>query len=576
MLRLLLVAGMAGQTGGGDETHAAVTAAWLSQWLKVQQRRSGSQQVPLSGKNPLPTRALTCGNLEWRVSCVAQYSRGWLMCLFFLLLIHFPTPPPSYCGCICRFLLPVFFLVSSFSLPVFSLSVCFSLCLSLCFCLCLCLSFSLYFSLSPFPSLSPSLSLSVFLLSLPVSSSLSVFAYACVTLSVSVSLSTCLSLCLSACTWSLRGLLLLGYHHNLLQLSLLLTFSIRHLNTGIASSCISSILSTRLPFNLSTQLDHLLFFLLFIFIVWFSSSSFFSLHLYSSADSVPGWDGSLHRELRGSDQAEQPEAALAGRGGAAGELHQRGPRGRQWSRGGGAGAEAEGLDPRHHPQHGRGALLDERQRPQPLGLDVAETAQVTLTRLDVVGTAQVTLSWVDMAETALVTLSYLDVAGTAEVIPFCLDVAEIAQVILSWLDVAQTVQVPPIWMWRKQLSIFPFAWMWQKLLRQFPSGCLGRKQLLDVAAQPLSSHPQCNAILSYSVCSVNRTLSQQWLKAACAVWIGSHFLWSASQVLHCGWRHVPHADGGRRVWVHVRVSGQRCQAGAHSSDWQVLPHSYAG
>ena len=175
MLCLLLVAGMAGQTGGGDETHAAVTAAWLSQWLKVQQRRSGSQQVPLSGKNPLPTRALTCGNLEWRVSCVAQYSRGWLMCLFFLLLIHFPTSPPSYCGCICHFLLPVFFLVSSFSLPVFSLSVCFSLCLSLCFCLCL--SFSLYFSLSPFPSLSPSLS--VFLLSLPSCLSLLMLVLPC-------------------------------------------------------------------------------------------------------------------------------------------------------------------------------------------------------------------------------------------------------------------------------------------------------------------------------------------------------------------------------------------------------------
>ena len=105
------------------------------------------------------------------------------MCLFFLLLIHFPTPPPSYCGCICRFLLPVFFLVSSFSLPVFSLSVCFSLCLSLF----LSLSLSLCISLSlPAPlSLPLSLSQSFFclFLSLPPCLSLLMLVLPCLSLS---------------------------------------------------------------------------------------------------------------------------------------------------------------------------------------------------------------------------------------------------------------------------------------------------------------------------------------------------------------------------------------------------------
>lgn len=39
-------------------------------------------------------------------------------------------------------------------------------------------------------------------------------------------------------------------------------------------------------------------------------------------------------------------------------------------------------------------------------------------------------------------------------------------------------------------------------------------------------------------------------------------------------RAVCGEDGRRRVPVHVRVPGQRPQAGAHAPHWQVLPHSH--
>ena len=106
------------------------------------------------------------------------------MCLFFLLLIHFPTSPPSCCGCICRFLLPVFFLVSSFwESPVFSLSL--SLCVCLSVSVSVSLSLSLFLSLSrPLsPSLSLSQSLFCLFLSLPPCLSLLMLVLPCLSLS---------------------------------------------------------------------------------------------------------------------------------------------------------------------------------------------------------------------------------------------------------------------------------------------------------------------------------------------------------------------------------------------------------
>ena len=49
-----------------------------------------------------------------------------------------------------------------------------------------------------------------------------------------------------------------------------------------------------------------------------------------------------------------------------------------------------------------------------------------------------------------------------------------------------------------------------------------------------------------------------------------------SHAYMCALRSLPLAHGGCWVFLHLWVPGQCCQAGAHTSHRQVLPHSHSG